>query len=159
MADENSLRIVIDDGFKKIPIENMHGEQIGTFYFNPTDVGIIDRYNRLAKEFGEITEPMGRNAPEDATDEEKLDFDVRMKKESTERLFAACNDLFGGDFASAFFGTTDPWSPVDGMFYCEKAITLIGDFISQQFDEQVEKMNERVNKYANRAQRRAAKKK
>ena len=158
MAD-NNLKIVIDDGFKRIPIENIHGEQIGTFYFNPTDVGIIDRFNKVAKEFNQITEPMEKAAPENATEEEKIEFDVATKREATERLYAACNELFGGDFASAFFGTTDPWSPVNGDFYCYTAISMIGDFISRQFDEEVEKMNERTQKYTNRAQRRAAKKK
>ena len=51
MADEIKnlpLSITVDDGFQRIPITNKYGDEIGVFYFNPTDIGIIERYNSLA---------------------------------------------------------------------------------------------------------------
>lgn len=154
------MEIIVDDGFRKIPVKNTNGEQIGVFYFNPSDIGIIERYNRLADSFDQITAPLEAEAPEGATDEEKDAFNLKCLSEATERLYTACNDLFGGNFSEAFFGRTNPFSPSNGKFYCENALENVGKFISKAFDSEVKKVEGRVNKYTakyNRAQRRAKK--
>ena len=55
MADEimntQNTGIVVDDGSVKESIKNKHGDEIGVFYFRPTDIGIIDRYNKVAGDF------------------------------------------------------------------------------------------------------------
>ena len=153
------LEIVVDDGFKKVPIKNLHGDEIGVFYFNPTDVGIISRYNKMAETFDRVMEPLAADVPEGLSEAESVQFTLDSFAEASERLYAACNEVFGGDFAGAFFGKTDPWSPSNGRFYCEVALEMVGKFIENQFDVEVNKLNERVKKYTNRAQRRAARKK
>ena len=61
MANEiKQFSIQVDDGFQKIPIKNLHGDEVGVFYFNPTDIGIIQRYNEFAKNFDYVTEPLER---------------------------------------------------------------------------------------------------
>ena len=84
---------------------------------------------------------------------------IAALKEAEKRLYEAVNELFGGDFAGAFFGKVNPFSPVNGSFYCEEALRSVGEFISQQFDAETAKFAERVSKYTNRAKRRAEKKK
>lgn len=157
----NAIGIVVDDGYKRVPITNIYGDEIGVFYFNPTDLGIIDRYNKLAEEFDNVLEPL-QSLPDgaDISEEELEAKQVEALNEATERLYKAVNELFGGDFASAFFGKTNPFSPVNGTFYCEQALNAVGQFISAQFDAETKKFAEHVKKYTqNRAQRRAAKKK
>lgn len=162
MADEIKkvgLSITVDDGFQRIPINNKYGDEIGVFYFNPTDIGIIERYNTLADTFDAITEPL--QAVDDSandTDEEKEAKQLEALNEATKRLYAAVDKLFGGNAAEAFFGKVHPFSPVDGNFYCETVLQTVGKFISEQFDMETKKMSARVEKYTNRAQRRAAKK-
>ena len=61
MANNNkaiNLSITVDDGSRRVPIMNTDGEEIGVFRFHPTDLGIIERYNRLAEKFDAITEPL-----------------------------------------------------------------------------------------------------
>lgn len=152
-----NLAITVDDGFQRIPIKNKFDEEIGVFYFNPTDIGIIERYNKLAESFDSITEPL--QAVTEAEGEEADREHVEAIKEAEKRLYAAVNELFGGDMAGAFFGKTHPFSPVNGSFYCEQALQAVGQFISAQFDAETAKFSERVAKYTNRAQRRAALKK
>lgn len=163
MAEEikkAALGIQVDDGFQRVPITNKYGEEIGVFKFNPTDIGIIERYNKLADTFDRITEPLEavQNAPESA-DGSMDDRQVKALEEAKERLYAAVDELFGGNAAEAFFGKTHPFSPVDGNFYCETVLQAVGQFISAQFDTETKKMSARVEKYTNRAQRRAAGKK
>lgn len=151
MSDE--LRIIVDDGYKKVPIINKHGEEVGVFYFNPSDIGIIERYNKLAQSFAEITAPLELEAPEGATDEERDAFNLKTLQEASERLYKACDELFGGDFSTAFFGRTNPWSPSNGKFYCEEALEKVGAFIGKAFDSEVKKIQNRVNKYTGKYKR------
>ena len=153
-----NLSITVDDGFQRVPIYNKFNEEIGVFYFNPTDVNIIERYNNLAETFDSITEPLqavqnGENGDIDSDDNRNIE----ALHEATERLYAAVNELFGGNMAEAFFGRVNPFSPVNGTFYCEQALQSVGQFISEQFDAETKKFSERVKKYTNRAQRRANK--
>ena len=151
-----SLGIVVDDGYKRVPITNTYGDEIGVFYFNPTDIGILERYNKMAATFDAITEPL--NAVADVEDDDNEEY-IKALDEAKERLYAAVNELFGGDAAGAFFGKVNPFSPMDGQFYCEQVLQRVGEFISEQFDAETAKFAERVKKYTNRAQRRAAAKK
>lgn len=45
------LSITVDDGSVSVDIKNAKGEKIGVFTFRPTDIGIIDRYNKVVGEF------------------------------------------------------------------------------------------------------------
>ena len=151
-----NLSITVDDGYQRVPINNKYGDEIGVFYFNPTDIGIIERYNKLANSFDGITEPLESlsvDGDEDITDEKY----ASAISESKERLVTAVDELFQGNAAEAFFGKVNPFSPVDGMFYCETVLRVVGEFISKQFNTETEKFSARVAKYTNRASRRAKK--
>ena len=50
--------ITVDDGSRRVPIHNAQGEEIGSFVFHPTDVGIIQRYNDMVARFDGITAPL-----------------------------------------------------------------------------------------------------
>ena len=153
-----NLNITVDDGYQRVPITNKYGDEIGVFYFNPTDIGIIERYNTLAETFDAITEPL-----EAVNDAENADPDIIEARQiealdkAKERLYEAVDKLFGGNAAEAFFGKVHPFSPVDGNFYCENVLQAVGEFISKQFDSETKKLSARVEKYTIRAQRRAKK--
>ena len=140
--------IVVDDGSVRVPIQNTHGDEIGVFYFRPTDVGIIDRYNKVAKDFDKIVEPLENvSINPDGTADENNEAEAAAMKEAEARLYEACDYLFGGNMSEAFFGKMHPFSPVGGKFYCESALGAVSQFISKQFGKEVEKVNKRVSKY------------
>lgn len=134
--------ITVDDGSRRVPIHNIHGEEIGVFFFHPTDIGIIERYNRMVSSFDEITKPLEGFA--DEGDEEKQ---AEALKEAEKRLYEAVNALFGGDAAGAFFGGMHPFSPVGGAFYCEAVLKAVGEYISKQFDAETARFSDRAAKY------------
>lgn len=149
MANENKqFSIQVDDGFQKIPIKNLYGDEVGVFYFNPTDMGIIQRYNEFANSFDYIVEPL-EGLSGTTNDDAGGNTTVQEKalNEATERLYEAVNKLFNGDMAGAFFGKVHPFSLVDGEFYCTKALESVRKFISDQFNLQAAKINKRVDKY------------
>jgi len=151
MADMKNVNfaITVDDGARRVPILNMDGEEIGSFRFHPTDIGIIERYNRLAEQFDAISEPLeGLSVPEggemDLTDP-KL---VAALTEAESRLNAAVNKLFGSDGAAeAFFGKMHPFSPVNGEFYATQVLQKVGAFIGAQFDTETRAMSKKAKKY------------
>ena len=148
IKNQNFTGIVVDDGSVRESILNKHGEEIGVFYFRPTDVGMIDRYNKMAADFDNITAPLENvNINPDGSVDEKNEAEMAAMDEAVKRLYDACNYLFDGNFSEAFFGKMHPFSPVNGRFYCENALDAVGKYISRQFDREVTKVNNRVNRY------------
>ena len=146
--NQNFTGIIVDDGSVKESIRNKHGDEIGVFYFRPTDIGIIDRYNKIASDFDDITAPLENvNINPDGTADEKNEAEVEALRTAEQRLYEACDYLFGGNASEAFFGKMHPFSPVNGRFYCENALDAVGKYISRQFDREVQKINNRVNRY------------
>lgn len=146
------LSIVIDDGRIAVPISNTLGERVGTFYFNPTDIGIIDRFRTASERFETVVEPLNV-LTEESTEEEQFTAFAEAKK----RLFEVCNELFGGNMSEAFFGSVEPFSPTDGVFYCEKVLNAVSEFVSNQFDKEAAKINARVSKYTKDYQKKSGK--
>lgn len=146
------MNITVDDGSRRVPIMNTQGEEIGVFAFRPTDVGIIKRYNEMVSGFDAIVEPLTglEDASGDITDPkytEALD-------EAGKRLYEAINTLFGSDDAAgAFFGKMNPFSPVDGEFYCAKVLNGVGGYISAAFDTETAKFSANAKKYVKKATR------
>lgn len=140
--------IVIDDGSVEVPIKNRHGVEIGKFYFHPTDVGIIGRYNQMVGAFNEITAPLEHVSirPDGTADGDNAE-EAAALEEAEKRLYAACDFMFGGNMSEAFFGKMHPFSPVNGSFYCERAIELVGKYIEAQFEQETKKIAKRVNRY------------
>ncbi len=151
--DENKklngiAEIVIDDGSVEVPIKNKRGDVIGVFFFRPTDIGIIERYNKIVGTFDEIVAPLESvNIQADGTAEEHDAAAQAALKEAEKRLYDACDFMFGGNMSEAFFGKMHPFSPVGGVFYCEKAIEAVGRYISAQFTRETAKIANRVNRY------------
>ena len=151
MADMKNMNfaITVDDGSRRVPIMNMDGEEIGAFRFHPTDIGIIDRYNRMAEQFDAITEPLeGLNLAEDGNADLTAPEVTSALGEAERRLYEAVNGLFGSDgAAAAFFGTMHPFSPVSGEFYATQVLEKVGAFIGAQFDTETKAMSKKARRY------------
>ena len=138
--------IVVDDGSVKEVIRNKFGDQIGVFYFRPTDIGIIDRYDEMADKFSEIVEPLENIniGSEGGTDTDDLP-GYEALKTAEKRLFDVVDYVFGGNLSEAFFGKMRPFSIVNGRFYCEIALNAVGDYISNAFDRSTRKLSGNYN--------------
>lgn len=147
MAEE-IMKITVDEGSVKVPVCNKFGDEIGVFYFQPTDIGIVERYNKMSAEFDKIVEPLESvNIREDGSVDEEDESAFEAMQEATRRLHEACDYLFGGNMSEAFFGKMHPFSPVNGRFYCENALEAVGQFITAQFGRETKKITKRVEKY------------
>ena len=150
-----TMMITVDDGSRKIPIMNKEGEEIGAFTFRPTDVGIVARFNAMAEGFDAITEPL--DAIADVGDGE-IDLsdpkNAEALDEATRRLYDAVNGLLNSDgAAAAFFGKMNPFSPVDGEFYCTRVLNAVGAYIGAAFETETTRFSDKAKKYAKKATR------
>ena len=148
-----ALNIVVDDGSRRVPIVNTSGEEIGFFTFHPTDVGIITRYNKLIDKFDSVVEPLDileGDGDIDITDARYAE----ALAEATHRLYDAVNELFASDTAAeAFFGKMNPFSPVEGAFYCANVLNAVGMYIGAAFETETAHFTANAKKYAKKATR------
>lgn len=144
--EEKGLEIVVDDGSITVPVKNTDGELIGQFRFRPTDFNIVARYNKVANEFADVVKPL-IDANIDPNGEGEDEESIRILKEAESKLFELVDYMFDGNMAEAFFGKMNAFSPVGGKFYCENALSAVGQFISRKFDAEIKQISARVDKY------------
>lgn len=142
-----ALNITVDDGSRRVPITNTEGEEIGVFTFRPTDLGLVERFNRLVEDFNSVIEPLENVDVSDSFD--ITDPALRgALNEAERRVRAAVNDLFASDSAAeAFFGRMYPFSPVNGEFYVTQVLQKVGAFIGAQFDTETKALSKKAKKY------------
>lgn len=149
MANEiikNLNQIDIDDGLELVEIKNKRGDKIGEFYFSPTDVGIVDRYNTAIQRFEEAILPM-LNEDDNAEETDNPAAFVEKLNAVKEKLFDTMDYLFDSSVSKAFFSKVNPFTLVGGYFYCEKVLEAIGQFITQRLNVEVKHLNERTARY------------
>ena len=150
-----SMNIVVDDGSRRVPIMNKNGEEIGAFTFHPTDLGIIERYNKMANGFDELVAPL--TTLEVAEDEELDLSDPKYAEaiaEASRRMLAAVDELLGAEGAGeAFFGNMNPFSPIDGDFYCTQILNALGTYIGQAFEAETAKFTQKAKRYLKKARK------
>lgn len=146
---EKELQIIIDDGKKRVPIVNKFGEEVGYFYFTPTDINMIKRYEEIADKFDTVLAPL-ENAGIDANGEGTDDESVLLLNQATERLYELLDYMFNGNMSEAFFGKINPFSPINGNFYCLTAIDTVMKFVAQQLGKESKKVGKTLSKYTER---------
>ena len=143
---ENLDTIVIDDGAVKVAIQNQFGERIGTFRFYPTDVNIVNRYNEVSDQFETILAPL-INANIGPEGEGEDASSVEILNEAGDKMIALMDYVLNANSREAFFSKTHIFTPMGGMFFCEKVYDAIGKYISKRFDAEVNRVNVRMKQH------------
>lgn len=131
--------ITINDGLKVYDIANQHGEVIGQFKINPTDGKLVKRYNEAMERLEEALKQIDRTKEEIA-------------------LFAELQDLIekellyivGNDSVEIFFKVMGAFSIVEGQFYYEKVLEIIGGIINEEGQQRQQAMKKRIEEYGKR---------
>lgn len=147
MDTENKKLVgVIDDGTKEIPLVNTFGKLICKIHIRPGDLSILDRYNQLEADFSTIVDPLkDMDIKSDGT--ASFEEDWKIMKEVEAELKKRINALFDMDEADEIFAKRNPFSSVNGKFYCESVIEVIGNIITDTIEEEMKLSRERTDKY------------
>lgn len=140
------LRGVIDDGTRKIPLENKFGKLICYIYIRPADLSIFDRYKQLTTDFQDIIKPLEK-LDLNNNGEPNFDDDWEVFKEVEAELKRRINALFDIDEADDIFAKRNPFSSVGGKFFCESVIEVIGNLIAEAVEEEMTLSTQRMNAY------------
>ena len=142
------LKGIIDDGTRKIPLENEYGKLICNIYLRPSDYSILDRYQSIQEEMKDVLKPLEKlDIKADGTSASPFEEEWAVMKEAETNLKAKINWLFDMDEADDIFAKRNPFSSVGGKFFCENVIEVIGDIIVKAVEEEKELSKKRISKY------------
>ncbi len=126
------LTMVIDDHKLPITVVNKAGEEIGVFRFDPSDIGMVKRYNEVIDKFNSALSNLDTDGGMDALNK------------AGDKIIEFLDYVTDGNSREAFFQKIHPLSPQNGHFYCEQVFEVVGAFIRQSFQTETHKINERV---------------
>ena len=141
MGNQNNQNndIIIDDGSKVYNIRDKHGKLLGKFVFRPSDTGIVNRYEEVAKFFNNLQLP---------------DNSEETMRAAEKELVEQVSYLIGADAQEAFFDILSPFSPLaSGELFVENVLTAIANVIEKEFKVRSKKVQRRMNKYVTKYHR------
>lgn len=127
-----TMKLSIDTGSVLVEIDDK-GEIIGKFRFNPNDLDIIKRYEKVVDALNNIDVPEDVKTDEifKITDELKLQVDYLLNYKASEELFSMCNPLT---------------LTANGDFYIENVLDGIGGLIEKTTDTRLKKKKAKIQK-------------
>lgn len=131
MAEQNNTPVLsVNSGVMNIDV-NDNGEVIGQIRFNPSDIDIIRRYEKVVDIMN------GYTMPENPTDQELLDFTDKVKE--------LTDELLGYPVSDVLFGRTNPYTPNGkGELFFENVWNGLKILIETTMNQRVEKSLKKI---------------
>lgn len=132
-------KVKIDNGLKTYDIEDQEGNILGSFSFNPSDTGIVKRYDSAIEKFDSVFDEIKKMEKPDSTEI------LNMLDEKASELL---NQIFNANIADNFFAIMGPFSPLDnGNLFIEEVINAIGAVIEAETGNRVQKVSTKIKKH------------
>lgn len=138
---KKSNELIFDEGFKEF---NINGDPNRVIRFNPTDISIIERAQRVKKEIGEEVKKL--DALEINDDEAVAKAVEEVNKIIKEKI----NYIFGSDVSETVFGVQSPLTSANGITLAERFIAAAIPVIQKEIEEEDKKSKARMSKYTER---------
>ena len=146
MANMNAFTLTLDDGTRELPIVNLYGEEICRIHIRVGDISIIDRYEKFVKDMDDMIKPLSElNINSDGTSSITEDWATIKKVEAD--IIGKLNEVFGSHDIGKLFENRNAFSTINGVFYIEKVIEMLGDVVGKSINEEAQKASKRVSKY------------
>lgn len=129
---QGKIKLSVDTGSILIEIDDK-GEPIGSFKFNPNDLDIVKRYEKVVESFESMSVPENADINDifNVSDEIKKSFDYLLNYNVSEEIFKKCNPLT---------------ITQSGDFYCENVLAGIANLIECQTEQRIAKKKAKINK-------------
>ena len=142
-------QISVRTGLEEYEICNEKKEKMGSFWFNPADTGIVERYNVVEKKFPEIFERL-RTYNIDSSGEavgNEQDKAFEAVKELEEEVISQIDYMLNSDTRESFFSCVRPFASVGGKFYVENVLDVVRLIIEDHYREEMRLQKKRSEKY------------
>jgi len=130
-------QITLDDK-EYIEIVNSKKEVTGGFWWNPSDLDIVKRCDKVMEFFEHMEVPEGKDDADimfKISDIIKNQFNYLISPGAADELFKNCNPLSPRD---------------DGTLYCEYVLNVIVAFIESQLNVRMKRTTSRIKKYTDK---------
>lgn len=148
-SNQKPVQISIFDGRKQYEVVNKQGEVLGILLINPSDVGIVERYEKVSQMMEDSVEKLREIGVTGNGNAEEMKFADALK-EASDEIKKNVDYLFDGNVSDTFFARTNPFSPIGDKFYIENVMEVVAKVIEIEFDTVVKKAKKRAAKYTNR---------
>lgn len=106
----------------------------------------MNRYNEVADQFEKVVAPLiNANINQDGEGEDSTSVDIL--NEAGNKMVELMDYVLNGNSREAFFSKTHIFTPMGGVFFCEKVYDAIGKYISKRFDAEVKRVNVRMKQH------------
>ena len=128
-----NIKAKVNTGAVNVIIGDEFDEEIGSFKFIPTDLDIVDRYEKAIEEFEKISISDDADFADfkKISDQIKEIFDYLLNYKASDALFKVCN----------------PLTPVsNGDFYFEACLETISNIVEETLNKRLAKKKARIQK-------------
>ena len=130
----STSQFIIDDGLHNVVLKNKNGEVFSEFSFNPSDTGLLSRYDS----FIEFLESLEIKEDGD-TASQILEFEKSIKEK--------IDELFNRNVSEGIFKTYSPCTIfANGDMFIEVVIKHMGDVIEKETDNRLKKKVAKIKK-------------
>lgn len=137
----NTTDVIFEEGYKEFTI---NGDPARVIKFNPSDISIIERAQKVRKEISEEVKSLDNLKIED---EEELANAVNKVNEIVKEKI---NYIFGSDVSDIAFGLQSPIASANGVTLAERFISAVLPIIQKEIEEEDKKSKARISKYTER---------
>lgn len=137
----NTTDVIFEEGYKEFTI---NGDPTRVIKFNPSDISIIERAQKVRKEISEEVKSLDNLKIED---EEELANAVNKVNEIVKEKI---NYMFGSDVSGIAFGLQSPIASANGVTLAERFISAVLPIIQKEIEEEDKKSKVRISKYTER---------
>ena len=138
---KKSNELIFDEGFKEF---NINGDPGRVIRFNPTDISIIERAQKVKKEIGEEVKRLDKL---EINDDEAV---AKAVEEVNKIIKEKINYIFGSDVSETVFGVQSPLASANGITLAERFIAAAIPVIQKEIEDEDKKSKARMSKYTER---------
>ena len=141
--------IRFDDGFKEFMINDDPSKVIR---FNPSDYGIIERFNTARKDILNEIEKLQKDfdiKPDGTPDvpDDELEEAAEMMSKARKLICDKVDYIFGNPVSEIAFGNQSPLSSIKGIPLFERFIRAAQPYIEEEVKKEQQASQKRVEKY------------
>lgn len=126
-----NTEFIIDDGSKEYTFKNQFGKVIAKLVMNPSDTGLVERYEQLVSRLNELDIPK--------------DSDAEILSKINQDISQSFNEFIGVD--ADLFSVCRPLSPVaNGDLFCEVLMDKLGEIIVAETGARLNKKKAKIKR-------------